>query len=62
MRIDNMPLRDWLEARMNALEAEYGFDEDNGYSQVMGRGEEANRAYGAYDMIRDLLLSLPPRR
>lgn len=41
----------WVTRKRAAMQEEFGFDPNNGYAQVDGRGEEINRAYGMYDML-----------
>lgn len=37
---------------------EYHFNSDDGWSQVDGKGEEINRAYGRFTAIHDILMSI----
>jgi hypothetical protein len=44
-----------LAESIQLYELDFGFDRNDGYSQVEGKGEEINRAYGRFDMLCDLL-------
>lgn len=45
----------WVSDRLDYYEATYGFTRKNGWSQVEGKGEEINRAYGEYDCCLSLI-------
>lgn len=47
-------LRD-LQQHEEMLRKANAFDPSNGYSQVEGRGEEANRNYGEWNMLRTII-------
>ena len=43
---------------INAKLERYNFDGRNGYSQVIGKGEEINRDYGEFSVLLDLYREL----
>lgn len=54
-RFSKALLKEWLEQRMAAIEKEnaWTFDPMDGWSQVNGKGERINRAYGAWrELVR----------
>lgn len=54
-RFSKRKMIEHLERRLQSIQAEHNFDPTNGYVQVRGRGDDKNRAYGEYSMLRDLL-------
>lgn len=54
-RFSKASLRDVLKRRIVQIERQWRFDPDNGWAQVEGKGEDANRAYGEYDAYRSLI-------
>lgn len=44
--------------KIDLLENQYGFTYKTGWSQVDGRSESINRAYGRYDALTELLNDL----
>ena len=47
-------VRDALQGRFHCLNDKWHFNPRNGYAQVMGRGEEANRAYAEWRLLLDI--------
>jgi hypothetical protein len=47
-----------LERLLADIQATHNFDPTNGWAQVRGHGEEKNREYGRYAMLRGLLVDL----
>lgn len=43
-----------LYGRAARIQNTHGFTRDNGYAQVMGKGEEENRAYGEWQTLENL--------
>lgn len=43
-----------LRQRAARIQNEYDFTRGNGYAQVMGKGEEENRAYGEWKTLENL--------
>ena len=62
-RFSRAALGEYITKRILYLEGHHGFDRNNGYAQVKGKGEELNRLYGEYSTLRDLVqefeLALP---
>ena len=57
-RFSKQALLEGLQIAIDSLKKEHGFRHDNGWNQVRGKGEEANRAYGefeAYSHVRDMI-------
>ena len=55
-RFSKAALARFVWKRIELLEkAPYKFDPGNGWAQVIGKGEEINRAYGEYYMLRLML-------
>jgi hypothetical protein len=54
-RFSKQTVIDYIARRQSELEAEFGFDPRNGWSQVDGKGEEINRAYGEYASLSTLV-------
>ena len=54
-RFGKTAVREYALALIETLEETYGFSTESGYAQVMGKGEEVNREYGAYSALQDLL-------
>lgn len=54
-RFSKAKLTAYVIRRRAELEQEFGFDPDNGSKQVEGKGEAANRAYGEYDSLANLM-------
>jgi hypothetical protein len=54
-RFSKQSLIDYIERRQTELEAEFGFTARDGWSQVEGKGEEINRAYGEYTHLSTLV-------
>lgn len=50
-----------LRRRAARLQAEWGFDPEDGCMQVEGKGEAANRAYGAWNAMVELIEELEGR-
>ena len=53
-RFSKKLLKNWLEERFFEIQKNRRFDQGNGWAQVDGKGEEANRAYGewrAYEIV-----------
>ena len=49
---------DHLIQQLDLLIDEYGFDNNVGWIQVQGLGEEKNRAYGEFKLLNDLIENL----
>jgi hypothetical protein len=54
-RFSKAALLEVLRARAEFTRAEWGFREELGWIQVEGKGEEANREYGAFRELLDLV-------
>jgi len=53
-RFSKKLLTTWLERRFLDMQKANHFDQNNGWAQVQGKGEEANRLYGewrAYEVV-----------
>ena len=54
-RFSKATLAGHLTRRIDYLGKEWNFDPGNGWNQVKGKGEEANRAYGEWECARRLM-------
>jgi hypothetical protein len=57
-RFSKASMRAYLEMVQANIEKSYKFDHQSGWSQVEGRGEVMNRAYGEWNMCGMLLRQL----
>lgn len=55
MRFNKAELLEDLAERAASIQQRWGFDAANGWAQVEGKGEEANRAYGEWSAITGIL-------
>jgi len=53
-RFSKAALKAHIEHRLTHLQEAFNFDPHNGYSQVIGLPEGANRAYGTFTTLLDL--------
>lgn len=53
-RFSKQAIVDMLDARIALMEDKLGLDERNGYSQVSGKGDNWQRAYGEFRAYCDL--------
>ncbi len=53
-RFERLPTEE-LKTEAQWFEKEYKFVSDNGWSQVEGKGEALNRAYGQYEKVLSLI-------
>ena len=61
-RFSKKRVADYISHQMARAEERFGFDPNDGYRQVAGKGEDLNREYGAYSALQDLLEHLGLRR
>lgn len=57
-RFSKDAMLEFLTARANRLQSQYGFTTQSGYAQVLSRGEQVNRAYGEWATCRNLIDSI----
>lgn len=58
MRFNKNNVQDFILARMKYYQDTYKFNYGDGYSVVIGKGEELNRAFGEYSAYRAMLDSI----
>jgi hypothetical protein len=54
-RFSKKILARWIGRRLASIEQTYHFNPRNGWDQVNKKGEAANRAYGEWNLLRDLV-------
>jgi hypothetical protein len=48
----------YLQNKQNEMEKAYGFDPNDGWDQVEGKGEKLNRLYGEYNQLESLIIAI----
>ena len=54
-RFSKAAVASWANRRIDMLEEEFHFDRQNGYSQVAEKDAAANRAYGEWNALLNLI-------
>lgn len=57
-RFSKQRFLDYLHEKQERMQAGWGFSDSNGWAQVHGKGVAANRAYGRFNFMVDLLDSI----
>lgn len=57
-RFSKSAMVDYLARRIDRMERVYGFTTHSGWAQVDGKPADIQRAYGAFDMLQEILLAV----